>query len=351
MTKMMCRLDFSRFFLPKGVFERLVCLCIHLDCENPKYWISINHAKFMLNGNLFSLERVHENIIDIKLESSTVTAPKFALQMIKLLEHIEKVAMGKELIVDFLVATRGGHFVSYRGILDAAARGDESVSSAYRRERKRIDLSELQEWIESSCRDDLLRRVVKAETSIAIVFSFRGTSGRDKANPLSVQSLCEEINVQLKGTRYGAFESSNDASEKTEIIEAVLGAKVLVVVLTEDYFDSPWCVAEFLCAVKYEKKVIITYWVDNESSKDIHLSLLRESIEERIQRLKFQSMKDKLAFMNVMKQVGCHSEEMESLLNKAAKALNNPIHVAAKLMPITQREAAAKEILSKAKLV
>ena len=163
-----------------------------------------------------------------------------------------------------------------------------------------------------------------------VFLSFRGESGVDQYNVLKVQSVWGYLNLVLGGGV--TFMADNNAGSKDEIMHALDKAEAFVLILTGDYFESKWCAAEYIYAVKKKQKIAAIYWRDSDASK---------IISEKI----ISSRDYRQELLRKHKRYPDQFDLTEDDLKAAAAKLQNVLHIPLELKPYTMLEATVNDLL------
>lgn len=105
----------------------------------------------------------------------------------------------------------------------------------------------------------------------SIFLSYRGRSSETN-NHIPVLTLKRQIDSFLG--KDAAFMADQKISDKKSIIPTLKAAQKFVIVLTPEYFQSTWCVAEYIIAVQEGKQVGVVFWNHEHSSKQVSLKIL-----------------------------------------------------------------------------
>ena len=186
-----------------------------------------------------------------------------ACLLVEMLNRIKLEFMGTKLVATLLISDSQGHFIEYEKAVQVSAQQKTKVLGV---NHESVIVADLASFVVSKNTLNYTTKLVRG--SYEIMLSYRGKTGQDVHQVSSVQVLWKAM-MDVSG-RDLVYMADNTARSKSEIISTLKSVRALVVVLTSDFFDSKWCVAELCLAVKLGKQVVVIFWKGDSSSEHAH---------------------------------------------------------------------------------
>ena len=279
-------LNFQAFFLPFGLFARLVALIVShasdmfdVSCEpilsNTKALLSFGFA-------VFTLENLYEqNIIRVGVVSKG-DVYLVRTWIVSMVEKLREEVMGKSLkwnVVFHVEVSSRKLKVSYDKILESQEKKQKQVFSM---ERIPVPLSSISWFLEEPSKreddDQALQTLDKMRNFLYHIFiSYYQANAIDQVATLT--ELLKQKNLKVWFDQ-GVAEITEQA-----MIDGVTNSAFVLIFLSKDILTRPFCLMEIRKAIELVKKVLLVYEEDPRSPGKVDFSQLKLEAPDDIRTL------------------------------------------------------------------